>query len=708
MFACPSGTANPALGSIDDKACQRCSLGTVASTAGLGNCAPCEAGKFQNDEGKTACKDCMKGTFIDVESAGGCKACPLYASTAAEGTVSSTDCGCTNGFIELLSNGIDKSGGFECICPAGKERKGDADGGVSCKPCDLGMYKANAGNDLCVKCPLLESTTPSVGATSSEQCVCNPNFFMGPPSGGVESGVESGVERGVSAVDGNASSAVPDTHGIGICIPCSEFEGHELGGVQCNESGVELEAVPIVADFWRQSPASRTARPCFTQGVCGGGTSVAQQCIEGHTGPYCAVCAFGYHGGGDGTICERCPDDPGRTTLTIAVSAACFGGAVLLLVLFVFLYATGQCGGLKRARLAATGMLKTCNARLGAKIAKMQVKLKIILGLYQILNGIGMTFRISYPPFYTEILSSLSSVVDVNLIQTVPFGCMVALRFAHQLFFRTVWPLTLIGLLLLLSRAMHNRAKALTDQCATIAFIIIFLVYPGCSQALFTYLNCDALDGDGEDGTAYMRVDLAVDCATPLYTNWHVRSGKKPALLPVPMLSERSRVLSIPDHGRGRLYFLVAPMLLVYPVGVPMFYTLLFYKHRHALREMQRAEMRSVVEAKRATLLEKKQWRDSAVAMSKSSADAHEEAFAIKESLPPMVRKLMVGYHLKCYWFEVFECIRKILLIGIPVLFRPGSTIQLVLGLIISFVTFGMYAAKTTPRRDPHLDPAHL
>ena len=49
---------------------------------------------------------------------------------------------------------------------------------------------------------------------------------------------------------------------------------------------------------------------------------------------------------------------------------------------------------------------------------------------------------------------------------------------------------------------------------------------------------------------------------------------------------------------------------------------------------------------------------------------------------------------------QVFECLRKIALIGVPVLMDPGSTSQMVVGLIICFVTFGMYAAFA-----PYADP---
>ena len=54
-----------------------------------------------------------------------------------------------------------------------------------------------------------------------------------------------------------------------------------------------------------------------------------------------------------------------------------------------------------------------------------------------------------------------------------------------------------------------------------------------------------------------------------------------------------------------------------------------------------------------------------------------------QKHLPPTLRKLVAGYEMRCYWFEIFECVRKISLIGLPVFFESGSTSQLILGLLI-------------------------
>jgi hypothetical protein len=44
------------------------------------------------------------------------------------------------------------------------------------------------------------------------------------------------------------------------------------------------------------------------------------------------------------------------------------------------------------------------------------------------------------------------------------------------------------------------------------------------------------------------------------------------------------------------------------------------------------------------------------------------------------------------YGFEIFECFRKLALVGAPVFFSPqGSASQLIFGLLVCFLTFGGY-----------------
>eukprot|EP00966_Prymnesium_polylepis_P032515 756088-Prymnesium_polylepis.1 len=59
----------------------------------------------------------------------------------------------------------------------------------------------------------------------------------------------------------------------------------------------------------------------------------------------------------------------------------------------------------------------------------------------------------------------------------------------------------------------------------------------------------------------------------------------------------------------------------------------------------------------------------------------------LRAKLPTTLRKLTAGYELRTYWFEIFECGRKIALVCLPVFFSPGSPGQLIIGLVICFLT---------------------
>ena len=96
------------------------------------------------------------------------------------------------------------------------------------------------------------------------------------------------------------------------------------------------------------------------------------------------------------------------------------------------------------------------------------------------------------------------------------------------------------------------------------------------------------------------------------------------------------------------------------------------------------------------------------------------EEESARKQLPGFISKLVKGYELRMWWFEVsdilnqnalippsflrahvicqiFECIRKLAVACVPVFFQPsGSASQLIYGLMICFVCFGAYV---------HFDP---
>ena len=76
------------------------------------------------------------------------------------------------------------------------------------------------------------------------------------------------------------------------------------------------------------------------------------------------------------------------------------------------------------------------------------------------------------------------------------------------------------------------------------------------------------------------------------------------------------------------------------------------------------------------------------------AADAQAAAYAkeeirLSEDLPDVVQKLILGYELRVFYFELIECTRKLLIVCVPVFFTGVA--QLIFGLVVCFLTFGAY-----------------
>ena len=161
---------------------------------------------------------------------------------------------------------------------------------------------------------------------------------------------------------------------------------------------------------------------------------------------------------------------------------------------------------------------------------------------------------------------------------------------------------------------------------------------------------CDTLD----DGSAYLRVDYSVQC-------WAEGRG------------------AFSEEYKGVVAYAIL-MGFVYPLGTPMLYMAVLYANRAAIAKVYRLE-------------------GGLMKFIKSPSKTWEFHAAVHERIRQNnlgtggLAKLTGGYEMRAYWFEVFECARKICLIGLPILFEPGSARQLIVGLLVCFISFGMYAS---------------
>lgn len=202
-------------------------------------------------------------------------------------------------------------------------------------------------------------------------------------------------------------------------------------------------------------------------------------------------------------------------------------------------------------------------------------------------------------------------------------------------------------------------------------------------RALTTFL-CQKLD----DGTPILQADLSIVCDGP-------------------------------DYLVAQLYSLI--MIALFPVGTPCLYIYLLYKHRHTLHHLRREEERGEAEhiihqTRRKSFIENVATRASGSLVGQEAPPveddalddlaehsenikekAHEEAVRV---LPGYMVRIIGHYRMETYWFEIFECVRKVALIGLPIAFETGSILQQQFGLLVSFITFGCFLSF-----QPFIDP---
>ena len=83
------------------------------------------------------------------------------------------------------------------------------------------------------------------------------------------------------------------------CIECPS-------GMICGMEGSVLTSISLESRYWRESSADLSTRECPYEPACTGSSDISDQCIDGHSGPLCAVCEDGYTSANSNSVCGRC------------------------------------------------------------------------------------------------------------------------------------------------------------------------------------------------------------------------------------------------------------------------------------------------------------------------------------------------------------------------------------------------------------------
>ena len=122
--------------------------------------------------------------------------------------------------------------------------------------------------------------------------------------------------------------------------------------------------------------------------------------------------------------------------------------------------------------------------RAHALLSGFQVKLKVLISLVQVLNGMGFVFSIKYPAIMTNAVDSVSSIFEIDLNSAMPLDCIFPMNYFGKLILRTALPLVVYVLMLIAAKIFRKcnkpwQADALIDGI----FFLMFLIYPSTASS---------------------------------------------------------------------------------------------------------------------------------------------------------------------------------------------------------------------------------
>ena len=429
--ACGTGAAEPS----------QCSPGTVAPNASMATCDRCAAGTYQAGEGGSECLVCGAGNYSSnvlscepcqvgeyCELAEGLSApkvgerCPPGSTTDGRGATSKDDCGCYAGSY-------------------------DASGSLDCVECTEGM-NCTAANTRTRNLPVAKGywrqhywSAPPNGSLSAcfteEACLGGANLSADIFCAPSQQGPYCAVCR--DGYFGGGDGA--------LCEPC---EGHAvITFLPVVLIGIVLLAVLtyVIISCYRKEDilgALITASSEFAD-------AVASELEDAD-----ATSTFGLVGTAVDTVRDKAVEQTEARAKDWAVRHIADQMETNdVKAKFAKAKKTDAERDAERLKAAVHHKYPKTVARarwFKAKAEALGVKLKILISLYQMLQGIGITFNIRWPEAYGDALRFLGSVVQIDLPQAMPMDCIANFGFFGALIVRTAIPLLLVMLLAGLSK----------------------------------------------------------------------------------------------------------------------------------------------------------------------------------------------------------------------------------------------------------------
>ncbi|GMI31435.1 hypothetical protein TeGR_g2949 [Tetraparma gracilis] len=511
---------------------------------------------------------------------------------------------------------------------------------------------------------------------------------------------------------------------------------------------MSITTLELEPGFWRTTSTSTAVLHCPSRGACVGGSDPSGYCAEGHTGAYCGVCLDGYSEVGTSLTGMTCVECTGSNKATVALGAVVL--AVLLIAPCVYFWLKRRKSedvleaamGDAKAALATKKQLEKKKKAADAFLNNVQTPFKILLSYAQIVSGFSFNFGIRFPKFFSSVMTAMS-FANLDFISVTPMGCLFSTSYHHQLLTYTVLPLVAFAALLGLYKMLGRRSSTtsnneLRDQVFNSFLLLTFLVLPTTSTKILNTFACYEFD----DGSRQLKGDLGIDCDSATHKFFELYAKCMIVVYPVGIPAMYFVLLYKAKHlldcGQAKL----VNTKIVKLVKVIEEETGAVDKEEVGEEEKEVplvphvssyiTEQGKIEEAvENGDIVLEKQWVSSLkdehkpllefiakesnvgrifwhcredtgdvlgveVTLSEEGAmvealrrrAADEEAY----SLLGRMKFLYAAYEPSCWWFEVFETLRRLLLTGGQVILNQGTPSQIVLNLIICIFSMKMYA----------------
>jgi len=645
-LTCPVGKYRPAT-CIDCLACLDCPIGRFREENDTTRCVDCPVGKTL-DLDTFVCTNCIPGEFYVSSPISLCFLCPLGKISMENSSLQCDECpegrqaaptrtkceDCPAGYYlynttvcELCepgkawtrsnTSGSDFTVGYCNNCPIGTFQS--LPGSSVCSQCEPGRYAADPGASTCLNCPAHtyadhgssgchECFSPRRLTDNKDDCLCGAGYWSVPPP--------------------NWSGRQYDTQ----CVSCPE-------GAKCNSEGLMVDDVQAKPGYWRNNFTTEFFA-CIEPSHCLGGA----KCAEGRAGPLCAQCQPGYSGS-TYDVCNKCPSKEASLGLSIL-----FIALIILALALLYWSVLRPSSSSEKYYLGeeAPSIIKDRRIIRNSEILALPVddylaeydlemkghevtsytnyarlsgiyNIKILVAFLQVATALRYLPALLWPQYFRQFIAAFD-FINLSFVPWSSIGCMVSYDYYEKTVIVMIIPIALFVFISLvifptlyilnrldLSDAVihQNRRNKFVRIYFKLVIFTLFLIYPAISRQIVSIFHCTDI-GD----VSYLVVDTTLQCHT----------------------------------ARWQTYAIVAAIgTVVYPIGIPLVFFGILWRHRHQLQ---------------------------------------------KPEIAAAYGFLYEAFHQNIWWFELVDMLYKFFMTSVLLFFPQNGQLVVALILCVSFIIF--------------------